>query len=112
MSGVAVKRPFVTALRSRPGITRVGEGASRITLRVELQERWETLAFDCGSDASVLALKQAALAQFGMTDVPVEDFVLKLRGGEIGQEQESLAVAGARDGSTLLLGFRRRRPVR
>ncbi len=112
MSAVEVKRPFVTALRSRPGIVRVGEGAQRMTVRVQLEERWETLAFDAASEAPVLALKHAALARFGQAEVPVEDFVLKLRGVEILDEQESLIAATARDGSTFLLAFRRRRPVR
>jgi len=112
MSAVEVKRPFVTALRSRPGMIRVGDGAARMTVRVQLEERWETLAFDTASDSPVLALKHAALAHFGQADVPAEDFVLKLRGVEILDEHESLAAATARDGSTFLLAFRRRRPVR
>jgi len=112
MSAVEVKRPFVTALRSRPGMIRVGDGAARMTVRVQLEERWETLAFDTASDSPVFALKHAALAHFGQADVPAEDFVLKLRGVEILDEQESLAAATARDGSTFLLAFRRRRPVR
>jgi hypothetical protein len=91
---------------------RVGDGAARMTVRVQLEERWETLAFDTASDSPVLALKHAALAHFGQADVPAEDFVLKLRGVEILDEQESLAAATARDGSTFLLAFRRRRPVR
>ena len=97
MSAIEVKRPFVTALRSRPGIIRVGDGAARMTVRVQLEERWETLAFDTASESPVLALKHAALAHFGQADVPAEDFVLKLRGVEILDEQESLASATARD---------------
>ncbi len=112
MSAVEVSRPFVTALRSRPGIVRVGDGGSRITVRIELQERWETVAFDVSSDSPVLALKQAALSRFGVSDVPAEDFVLKLRGVEITDEHASLADATARDGSSFLLAYRRRRPVR
>ena len=112
MSAVEVKRPFVTALRSRKGIVRVGEGSPRLTVRIELQERWETLAFDVAAESSVHALKTAARAHFGVSDVPAEDFVLKLRGAEIVDEQESLAAASVRDGSSFLLSFRRRRPVR
>lgn len=105
--------PFVTSLRSRPGIVRVGgDATSRISVRVELPEQWDTIAFDAPADFPALALKRDALTQFGLTTALPEDFVLKLRGFEVLDEHASLAAGGARDGSTYLLTHRRRRPVR
>lgn len=104
--------PFVTSLRSRPGIVRVGgEGTPRISVRVELPEQWDTIAFDAPADLPALALKRDALAHFGLPHAFPEDFVLKLRGFEVLDENASLAAGGARDGSTYLLTNRRRRPV-
>ena len=105
--------PFVTSLRSRHGIVRVpGAGASRITVRVEMPERWETVAFDVPTDIPVRALKLEALAQFGLQNALPADFVLKLRGFDVLAEQASVAESGARGGSTYLITYRRRRPVR
>jgi hypothetical protein len=105
--------PFVTALRSRPGRVRLGgEGGPRTTVRVELPEQWDTVAFDVRADVPVLDLKREALAQFGLGNAFPEDYVLKLRGFEVLGELASAAESGARDGSTFLLTHRRRRPVR
>jgi hypothetical protein len=115
MSGLSETKavPFVTSLRSRPGLVRVGgEGIPRLRVRVELPEQWDTIAFDAPADLPALALKRDALEQFGLAHAPPEDFVLKLRGFEVLDESVSLAGGGARDGSTYLLTNRRRRPVR
>jgi hypothetical protein len=104
--------PFVTGLRSRPGRVRLGgEGGPRITVRVELPEQWDTIAFDVRADNPVLELKREALAQFGLGDVFPADYVLKLRGFEVVHELAPVADTGARNGSTFLLTHRRRRPV-
>jgi hypothetical protein len=105
--------PFVTELRSRPGIVRLGsEGGSRITIRVELPEQWDTVAFDVRVDTRVSELMQVALSQFGLGKEMPEEFVLKLRGFDVRGENATVADSGARDGSTFLLTWRRRRPVR
>ncbi|MCX5765908.1 MAG: hypothetical protein NTZ43_01605 [Gemmatimonadetes bacterium] len=113
MSAAQTQRPFVTQLRSRVGIVSVAGGTgARLTVRVELQDQWDTVAFDVASDAPVTALKRSALAAFGLPGVPAEDYVLKLRGVEVLAEGESLEENTARDGSSFLLSHRRRRPVR
>ena len=113
MSAVAIRRPVVTQLRSRPGIVQVAGGSGeRVTVRVELAEQWDTVAFEVAADAPVSSLKRQALASFGLQAVPAEDFVLKLRGVEVLAEGDSLAGNTARDGSSFLLAYRRRRPVR
>ena len=105
--------PFVTALRSRPGVVSVGAGAGpRLTVRVELPEQWDTVALAVPASLPALELKRAALAQFGLPAALPADFVLKLRGFEVHGDATSVGDSGARDGSTFLLTHRRRRPVR
>jgi hypothetical protein len=116
MSGALTKEvsvPFVTGLRSRPGIVRIGgEGGVRIIVRVEHAERWDVIAFDVPADTPAIALKREAMARFGLKDRVPEDFVFKLRGFSLLDEQASLADGGARNGSTYILTYRYRRPVR
>ena len=103
----------LNGLRARPGVLALGTpAADAITVRVQMPELWDTLAVRCAPDTSVLALKQAALDAFLPVHHPAEDFVMKLRGFEVLDESAPLTVADARDGSTFLLSYRRRRPVR
>jgi hypothetical protein len=44
--------------------------------------------------------------------VEAQDFVGKVRGFEVLHERENLEKCGVRDGSTILLASRRRRPVK
>ncbi len=81
-------------------------------LRVQLLERWDRMAFDVKPDTTVSALKNEALAAFGLRDAVPADFVVKLRGWDVLGEQGTVAESGARDGSTYLMTYRRRRPVR
>ena len=103
----------LSSLRARPGVLALGApSSSNITVRVQLPELWDTLAVSCAPDTSVRALKQAALDAFIPYHQPTADFVMKLRGYEVLDESAPLTVAGARDGSTFLLTYRFRRPVR
>ena len=56
--------------------------------------------------------KQAALDAFFPNGVNTAEFVAKLRGFEILHEDETLEESGVRNGSTILLARRRRRPVK
>ena len=116
MSGALVKDtavPFVAGLRSQPGIVRIGgESGARIVVRVELAERWDVIAFDVPERTPATALKREAMARFGLKDPVSHDFILKLRGFQVVDEQASLADGGARNGSTYILTYRYRRPVR
>lgn len=109
--------PFVTQLRSRPGVSVIPEsgneaGAGVLSLRVEMPEVWDVARVDAAPTEPVLAVKVHALAALYPKARSHEDFVIKLRGNEIFDEGQSLADAGARDGSIFLLTHRRRRPVR
>lgn len=104
---------LVNDLRSRPGVLALGADApGAITIRVQLYELWDTIAVRCSPDTTVLALKKAVLDAFEQHHHPASDYLFKLRGFEVLDEGVPVSVAGARDGSTLLLSYRYRRPVR
>jgi hypothetical protein len=105
--------PFVASLRTPPGtldLSRTGEQA--ITVRVELAEVWDAVRIAVSPNEPVVTIKRAALEKLGAADELPEEFVMKLRGWEVLDEGESLADAGAVNGSIFLLAHRRRRPVR
>lgn len=80
--------------------------------RVQLLERWDRIELDVPDTTSVATVKRDALAAFGLGTASPSDYVVKLRGWEVLGEQGSVAESGARDGSTYLMTYRRRRPVR
>jgi hypothetical protein len=81
-------------------------------LRVHLLERWDRMPFDVPPETPVATLKRDALAAFGLAHAQPADYVVKLHGWDVLGEQASVGESGARDGSTYLLTYRRRRPVR
>jgi hypothetical protein len=108
-----VTAPFVAQLRARPGIVQLGaDGQPRITLRVQLAEAWDMVRIETPATEPVAAVKAKALAALGPGDEPSDAFVVKLNGFEVLDENVSVADAGATNGSTFLLSYRRRRPVR
>ncbi len=105
--------PFVNELRTPASVIVLGEGAADVLhVRVQAAELWDTIRVDASGSDSVSAVKAAALAAFYPDGVDSLEFVTKLHGFEVLHEDESLASVGVRDGSTLLLTSRRRRPVR
>jgi hypothetical protein len=110
--------PFVTSLRARPETLVLGS-APRLTLRVEMPEVWDTVRIQAPGTEPVSQVKEAALkalypngASYADNGASYADFVIKLNGYEVLDESVPLAQTGAIDGSTFLLTFRRRRPVR
>lgn len=105
--------PFVAQLRSRPGVIRLGaDGQPRITIRVQLAEAWDTVRVETASTEPVGVVKAEALAVLRPNQEPADAFVVKLNGFEVLDENVSVADSGATNGSTFLLSYRRRRPVR
>jgi hypothetical protein len=108
-----VSAPFVAQLRSRPGVIRLGsDNQPRITIRVQLAEAWDTVRVETPPAESVAAVKAEALDALRPNDAPADAFVVKLNGFEVLDENVSVADAGATNGSTFLVSYRRRRPVR
>ena len=108
-----MSEPFVASLRtSNETPVRVGTaGVGALTIRVEVPERWDVALLSAAPTSSVSAVKHAALHEVSPED-DASEYVIKLRGFEIYDENVSIADAGARDGSIFLLTHRRRRPVR
>ena len=105
--------PFVTELRTTEDVVRVGgENGAVLHLRVQSADLWNTLRIDASQSASVREVKAAALDRFYPLGYDANETMVKLRGFEILDEQRSLESAGVKNGSTLLLARRRRRPVR
>jgi hypothetical protein len=105
---------FVNSLRSRDKAIRLvdSEAAGMWTVRVQGAEVWDAVRVHVLPTTSVFDVKRAAMLEL-MPDVEgLDDYVVKLGGIEISEEQASLQTAGAMDGSTLLVMSRRRRPVR
>jgi hypothetical protein len=83
-----------------------------MNVRVQIPEIWETLRVEAPADTSVATLKERALEAL-MPDAEFpEDYVMKLAGWEVLDENATLADAGAKEGSIFALMGRRRRPVR
>jgi hypothetical protein len=108
-----VTAPFVAELRSRPGVLRLGAADSNhITLRVQMPEVWDVVRIETPPTESVSAVKAEALAALFPEGEALHAFVMKLNGFEVLDENVAIADTGAKNGSTFLLTYRRRRPVR
>jgi hypothetical protein len=104
--------PFVSQLRSRPGIIRIAEpGQASITLRAQVFEAWDVVRIEVAPTEPVLAVKVRALEALYPEAEFHDDFVVKLNGFEVLDENVSVAESGAVDGSTYLIARRRRRVI-
>ena len=102
---------FVSQLRARPD-TIVIDGPDPITVRVQVAELYDAVRVRLPRTEPVLALKVRALdALFPDADFH-DEYVLKLGGWEVLDENATVADAGAVDGTIFLLTNRRRQPVR
>ena len=104
--------PFVSTLRTSDEVIDLAEGGDALHLRAQVAELWDAVKVEAAPSASVDEIKKAVLAKFYPDGVSSAEFVVKLRGYEILNESDSLAHSGIRDGSTLLISRRRRRPVK
>jgi hypothetical protein len=108
-----VSTPFVTSLRARPETLVVGNpGADAITIRAQLFEAWDAVRISASPNESVENVKARALETLDPSGGDHAGYLVKLRGFEILDETISLAAAGVANGSTMLIAFRHRRPVR
>ncbi|MBV6521039.1 MAG: hypothetical protein MNPFHGCM_01162 [Gemmatimonadaceae bacterium] len=105
--------PFAVQLRARPGALKLGsDGEPTVTLRVQVAPTWDVLRVVAPAATPVSTVKQRALDTL-LPDAPnANEFVTKLNGWEVLDESVSVGGSGAGNGSTFLLLYRRRRPVR
>lgn len=103
---------LVGELRSRRAPLQLASGAGSITIRVQVAEMWDAIRVTAHPDTAISELKQRVVNEFYPGHEYLDDFVLKLRGWEMLDEQQSIKTGGMVDGSIVLLAHRRRRPVR
>jgi hypothetical protein len=104
---------FVNSVRARPDTLRLGAGgAGSWTIRVQVPEVWDTVRIEVPASASIREVKDLAMSALMPETHDVGELVMKLHGYEMLDEYASLADSGAKDGSTFLLTYRRKRPVR
>ena len=104
---------FVRQLRSnRPPIELAPPGAGTLSFRVQFADQWEAVRVVAKPETSVREVKERVLAEFNPDEQYPDDFVLKLRGWEMLDESSPIGGSGIVNGSIILLGDRRRRPVR
>jgi hypothetical protein len=108
-----MSRPFPDVLRTPAATVRVGEGAGpRVTLRVQLLDRWDAVLVDAPANEPVVAVKVAALAALDPTADFHDEYDVKHLGALVRDESRGLADCGIPAHATLALVHRRRRPVR
>jgi hypothetical protein len=109
---VTAQTPFVNSLRASGTPFILGSpGNQMLHLRAQVLEAWDAIRIDANPSASVRSLKQLALREL-YTDAQHEDeYVVKLHGFEILDEDAPISSTPARNGSTFLITDRRRRPV-
>ena len=105
--------PFVTDLRTNGEVISLESGDEPVLhIRVQVAELWDSVRVDAAASESVITAKRAALDALYPGGRDPDEYVVRLRGFEILDENVSLVAAGVQDGSILLLVYRRRRPVR
>lgn len=104
---------FVSQLRSkRPPIELAAPGPESVAFRVQFLESWDAVRVIARPDTTIREVKERALAVFRPDFEYADDFVLKLHGWEMLDEGAPVGQSGIINGSIILLGDRRRRPVR
>ena len=103
--------PFVNGLRTQGAPVRLGsEKGPVLHLRAQVLEAWDAIGVDADPSASVKSVKHLAL-QTLYPHVNEDEYVVKLHGWEILDEDAPISSTAARNGSIFLITDRRRRPV-
>ena len=102
---------FVNSLRTRGEAFKLGSPPGEVIhLRAQVLEAWDAIRIDASPSASLRSLKQLALGEL-CPDAREDDYVVKLHGFEILDEDAPISSTPAKNGSTFLIADRRRRPV-
>lgn len=105
--------PFVSGLRTQGGAFKLGSasGPSVLQLRAQVLEAWDAIRIDADPSASVKSLKHLALKELYPGVQNDDQYVVKLHGWEILDEEAPISSTAAKNGSIFLITDRRRRPV-
>ena len=104
--------PFVSGIRVQGDPLKLGSGnGPALQLRAQVLEAWDAIRVDADPSASVKSLKHLALRELYPDVRPDDDYVVKLHGFEILDENAPISSTAARNGSIFLITDRRRRPV-
>jgi hypothetical protein len=104
--------PFVIGLRTQGAALRLGLGSGpALNLRAQVLEAWDAVRIDADPSASVKSLKLLALKALYPDAQKDDQYVVKLNGWEILDENAPISSTGAKNGSIFLISDRRRRPV-
>lgn len=87
-------------------------GPNTLSFRVQFAEQWDAVRVVAAHETSLRQVKEKVLAEFDPEYQYPDDFVLKYRGWEMLDESGPIGQSGIVNGSIILLGDRRRRPVR
>jgi hypothetical protein len=109
---MSVPNSFVNSLRTRGEAFKLGSPSDKVLrLRAQVLEAWDAIRIEANPSASVRSLKQLALRELYPDVSPDEEYVVKLNGFEILDEDAPISSTPAKNGSTFLITDRRRRPV-
>jgi hypothetical protein len=104
---------FVRQLRTqRPPLELSSPGPGSLSFRVQFAEQWDAVRVVASPQTSLSEVKQRVLAEFDPDHPYPDELVLKLSGWEMLDESAPIGQSGIVNGSIILLGDRRRRPVR
>ena len=102
---------FVNTLRTHGAPLHLGSGSGEVLqLRAQVLEAWDAIRVEADPSASVKSLKHLAM-QALFPQASEDDYVVKLHGWEVLDENAPISSTDARNGSIFLISDRRRRPV-
>ena len=105
-------RLFVNELRTQGHAFKLGASSGpALQLRAQVLEAWDAIRIDADPSASVRSLKQLALRELYPDTKHESEYVVKLHGFEVLDEDAPISSTAAKNGSTFLITDRRRRPV-
>ena len=82
-----------------------------LPVRVKVTPNWDEVSFELPADTPIAGLKRRALELSSVNDDP-GNYLVKFRGAQLLDENQSLAEAGVVRNATLIVLHRRRQPVR
>jgi hypothetical protein len=104
--------PFVSSLRTRGEPIKLGASTGSVLhLRAQVLEAWDAIRIDADPSAPVKSLKQLTLKRLYPDSRDENEYVVKLNGFEILDEDAPISSTAARNGSIFVITDRRRRPV-